>query len=89
MYAKEAGVASFSDKKYLKLAYKNKIDKIKDVVQIVIPIISLLIALGAIYFKVENFNRENELKFKKLEEKIEKLELQESNSKLETSPNRR
>ncbi|SCZ01732.1 hypothetical protein [Flavobacterium caeni] len=79
MYSKEAGVAAYSDRKYLRLAYKNKIDKVKDIIQIVIPIISLLIALAAIFFKVETFNRENEQKFKILEEKIKRLENKKSN----------
>lgn len=81
MYAKESGVASYADKKYLKLAYKNKVDIIKDIIQIVIPVISLLVALGAIYFKADHLNKENDQKIKKLEEKIQKLEDKQKVSK--------
>ncbi|WNM20282.1 hypothetical protein [Flavobacterium capsici] len=47
---------------------------LKDIVQIIIPLLSLLIATLAIYCKFDKFNKENENEIIKLKNKIEILE---------------
>lgn len=56
---------------------------VKDIVQIFIPILSLLIAVFTIFYKVENLNNEKENKIKYLQNRIEKLEKQSSPTLIE------
>ena len=47
---------------------------LKDIVQIIIPILSLVVAIFAIYFKVEKLNEQNEKEINQLKSRIEILE---------------
>lgn len=71
LYAKSKGITSYTDKKYLKLKNSRIKNNIKDIVSIVIPVLSLLIALFTIWYKVDTINSKNEIEIKEIKEKLE------------------
>lgn len=74
MYTTSKGITSYTDKKYLRLRNSRLINNAKDIVSIVIPVLSLLIALASIWFKVDTINSKNE---KEIREMRKELKLQE------------
>jgi hypothetical protein len=78
MYATQKGITSYTDKKYLRLRNLRIKNNVKDIVSIVIPVLSLLIALASIWFKVDTINTKNEKEIKEM-----KRELKLNDKKLE------
>jgi len=81
LFAKDNGLTSFSNEKYVKLNNKIIKNNIKDFVQIIIPILSLIVAILAISIKINSLNSRTEKEIKAIEqkqelilEKIDKLE---------------
>jgi hypothetical protein len=73
LFATPLGVSSYSNKKYKKLFFSNIRNNSKDLVQIIIPIVSLLITLLIVK---DNLSKESKYntQVKELKERIEKLE---------------
>lgn len=65
------GMQAFNSSKYLKAYRKSIIDNTKDIASILIPILSLIVAILAISLKSNNPTKED---FQNLQKKIEKLE---------------
>lgn len=65
----EAGVSAYSTNKYIKVFYNNIISIIKDVVQILIPVISMIIALIAV---ANSDSKKSDM----LEIKMQKMQIQ-------------
>lgn len=72
LFATSKGLTSFANKKYSKASLSIKKNNIKDFVQIVIPVLSLLATILVIY---TTYKRE-EIKSEKQEKRIENLENQ-------------
>ena len=68
LFATSKGISSFANKNYLKIKKKNKTYNIKDIVQILIPVLSLMATILVIYI--------NYVKTEKLENHIIQLEKQ-------------
>jgi len=81
LHATLKGVASFNDKKYTKAFFDDLINILKNFVQIVIPILSLLIAYYAIQLKISEVNNHNQKQIDTLRKEIKILK---SNLKSET-----
>ena len=64
------GIAAFSNEKYKKLNSKFLIEKIKDLVQIIIPVLSLIVAIAALTIKLDSINNENKVRFDKIERQL-------------------
>src|SRR5574343_1232649 len=60
LFAKEKGLSAFSNKKYLKLWWDNLFNISKNIVQIFIPILSLIIAYVALTTKSSNLQKQSE-----------------------------
>jgi len=60
LFATSKGLTSFANKKYIKLFWDNIINNSKSVVQIFIPILSLIIAYLAITTKLDNKKKQDE-----------------------------
>lgn len=78
VFAKRNGLTAFANRKYIRIYWKRAFDLAKNIIQIVIPILSLLIAFLALTIKVETLNKSNKEKIDKLEMEIKilKKELQ-------------
>lgn len=70
LFAENKEITAYSNKKYLKLSRKGKIENIKDIIQIVIPVLSVVVAILALTLRLESINSENEKRFQKIEQKI-------------------
>lgn len=70
IYVTSKGITSYTDKKYLKLRNSRIKNNTKDIVSIVIPVLSLLIALASIWFKVDSINSKNEKEIKELRKEL-------------------
>mgnify|MGYP000892693112 FL=1 len=75
LYVKEKGVSAFSNRKYINILYDKLINILKNIVQIFIPILSLIIAYVALTTKTNNLKKlyEKELQEVKKELKEQKL----------------
>lgn len=76
MYATSKGISSYTDKKYLRLRNSRRKNNIKDIISIIVPILSLTIALVTIWAKVDTINSKNE---KELNEMRKEIEIQKRN----------
>ncbi|WDO11555.1 hypothetical protein MH928_09440 [Flavobacterium sp. WW92] len=65
------GMHACTTNKYLKAYRKSIIDNIKDVASIVVPILSLIVAIMAIALKSDSVSKKD---FQKLHERLEELE---------------
>ncbi len=97
LFAKKNGLTSFSNKKYVNIIRKNRIENAKSFVQIVIPIFSLIIAYVAITTKSENIQKQygkelqevkllliqHKARIKTLEYRIEKILENKKSGKIE------
>ena len=75
VHATEKGVASFSNKKYWRIDRLTKVNFIKDCIQIIIPVLSLIVAVLAITMKIDNANeatRKSQIEVLKRVESLEK-----------------
>ena len=72
-FARPNGVSAFSDKKYLRLNNSRIKSNLKDFVQIIIPILSLVIAVLAISLKINNLNSKTDKEIKAIELKQESI----------------
>jgi hypothetical protein len=70
LYAKNKGIAAYSNKKYLKLYKKSIVENVKDVIQIAIPVLSVIVAIVALTIKIETVNNQNEKRFNDIEKKV-------------------
>jgi hypothetical protein len=86
LFVTPLGVSSYSNKKYKKLFCSNVRNNLKDFVQIIIPIVSLLITL-----LIDRDNLSKELKYntqvKELKERIERLENRRNTLKISSEKN--
>ena len=73
LYSTLKGVASFNDKKYTKAFFDDIINILKNIVQIVIPILSLFIAYYAIQLKISEVNNYNQKQIDTLRKEIKIL----------------
>ncbi len=82
LFARPNGVSAFSDKKYLRLNNSRLKNNLKDLVQIIIPVLSLLITL-AVILKDNSKNTKEikaiELKLESIQDSINMLELRTKN----------
>lgn len=76
LFAKDKGLSAFANKKYSRIFWKRIADLTKNAVQIIIPILSLLIAFFALTIKIETLNSETEDKIDKIEKEIDSLKSQ-------------
>ena len=68
------GISAFTEKKYLRRNEDIIINWLKNIVQIFIPIASLIIAYLALTLKINTFQKSNSKEVEKLEMKIKSLE---------------
>ena len=54
VYSTNKGLQSFTDKKYLNEFNKSLISNIKNTVQIIIPVLSLIIAVAVLFLKIDS-----------------------------------
>jgi hypothetical protein len=74
IYATEKGVASFSTKKYWRTDRLIKVNFIKDCIQIIIPVLSLIVAVLAITMKIETVNEATKKSQIEVLQRVEALE---------------
>lgn len=73
IFAKDNGLSSFANKKYSRIYWKRVSDLTKNAVQIIIPILSLLIAFIALSIKIESLNKSTDNKIDNLEKQVIEL----------------
>ncbi|RPD93084.1 hypothetical protein EGM88_13620 [Aureibaculum marinum] len=83
IFAKDNGLSSFANKKYSRIYWKRVSDLTKNAVQIIIPILSLLIAFIALSIKIESLNKSTDNKIDNLEKQVIELK-----SELDKTKNR-
>ncbi|MEE9363109.1 MAG: hypothetical protein V3U92_10980 [Cellulophaga sp.] len=76
LFVKDNGLSSFSNKKYKHLYWKRITDLTKNGVQIIIPILSLLIAYVALTIKFESLNKSTDNKLDNLEQQVIELKFE-------------
>jgi len=79
LIATQNGLASFSNRKYLRKNNLELLDIFRNVVQIFIPVLSLIIAILAIVIKVDTLDRKTNIEVNKLRTEVQELR-QEINS---------
>jgi hypothetical protein len=84
LYSTLKGVASFNDKKYTKAFFDDIINILKNIVQIVIPILSLFIAYYAIKLKISEVNNYNQKQIDTLRKEIKILKSNKLKSEIQT-----
>lgn len=82
LFTTPEGVASYSKNKYKNLFYSNLKSNLKDFVQIVIPILSLIIAYFAIQLKISEVNNHNQKQIDTLQKEIKLLKANIQKSQL-------
>lgn len=70
MFATEKGLSAYSDKKYKRESNLRLKNNIKDLIQITVPLLSLIIAFLALTSKIDTLNKQNEKQMNCLEKKI-------------------
>jgi hypothetical protein len=88
LFAKDNGLSAFSNKKYQKLYWKRITDLTKNGVQIIIPILSLLIAFVALTIKFESLNKSTENKIENLEKRVSEIKSELEKTKKEITLNK-
>lgn len=73
VFAKDKGLSAFANKKYYRIYWKRISDLTKNAVQIIIPILSLLIAFVALTSKIESLNKSTDNKIDNLEKQVIEL----------------
>lgn len=76
VHATEKGVASFSNKKYWRIYWTNIKDSVKYWFQILVPVLSLLVALIAVTHDLKEYNEETNIQLKEMKSQIELLQSQ-------------
>lgn len=76
VHATEKGVASFSNKKYWRIYWTNFKDSVKYWFQILVPVLSLLVALYAVTHDFKKHNEETNIQLKEMKSQIESLQSQ-------------
>ena len=89
IFAKDNGLSAFANKKYSRIYWKRVSDLTKNAVQIIIPILSLLIAFIALTIKIESLNKSTDDKIEKLEKQVIELktELDKTKNKVDIKKN--
>lgn len=82
VHATETGVASFSNKKYWRIYWTNLKDSVKYWFQILVPILSLLVALIAVTHDLKEHNEETSIQLKEMKSQIELLRSQVEQQKI-------
>jgi len=78
----DKGLQSLINKKYNKISWNEQVKILKDIVQIAVPALLLIVAIITLTSKLDNFNKSNKKRFEKIERKIDLLE---SKINIETS----
>jgi hypothetical protein len=73
LYIKPNGITAYSNKKYKNIFYSRVKNILKDFVQIVIPILSLIVAYFAIQLKISEVNNYNQKQIDTLQKEIKIL----------------
>ncbi|MBX2963743.1 MAG: hypothetical protein KF687_14630 [Cyclobacteriaceae bacterium] len=73
-YCKEKGIASFNTKKYVRLNEKLIFDRVKNLVQTLIPILSLVITIGVITISEIRLNAKQD-EIERIENRLKEIEL--------------
>ena len=73
VFAKDNGLSAFANKKYSRIYWKRISDLTKNAVQIIIPVLSLLIAFIALSIKIESLNKTTDNKIDNLEKQVIEL----------------
>ena len=68
LFAKDKGLSAFSNRKYIKLWWDNLFNISKNIVQIFIPILSLIIAYVALTSKSNQFQKKSEKELQEVRE---------------------
>ena len=82
VFAKDNGLSAFANKKYSRIYWKRISDLTKNAVQIVIPILSLLIAFIALTIKIDTLNKSTENKIDNLEKQVIELKTESEQHKI-------
>ncbi|AIJ37139.1 hypothetical protein K5L04_07085 [Flavobacterium psychrophilum] len=88
LYSETLGISAFSNGKYKKAHWNEIISKIKDVTQIVIPVLALIIAIITLTTKLENSELKNKKELNQIKASIEKLENKQNIQGLSVNNNR-
>ena len=70
LFAKDKGLSAFSNKKYIKLWWENLFNISKNIVQIFIPVFSLIIAYVALTAKSNQLQKQSEKELQEVKELI-------------------
>ena len=73
VFAKDNGLSAFANKKYSRIYWKRISDLTKNAVQIIIQVLSLLIAFIALSIKIESLNKTTDNKIDNLEKQVIEL----------------
>ncbi|MCL5130533.1 hypothetical protein [Algibacter sp. L4_22] len=86
VFAKDNGLSAFANKKYSRIYWKRVSDLTKNAIQIIIPVLSLLIAFIALSIKIESLNKTTDNKLDNLEKQVIELksELDKTKKKIIT-----
>lgn len=76
VHATEKGVASFSNKKYWRIYWTNIKESVKYWFQILVPVLSLLVALFAVTHDFKKHNEESNIQLQEMKSQIELLQSQ-------------
>lgn len=74
LFSTQKGLTSYSEKKYLKENEKLIVNYLRNFVQIVIPILSLIVAILALTLKLDNVKEETDRKIEHLKKTIDEQE---------------
>jgi hypothetical protein len=89
LFATPEGVSSYSKNKYKNIFYSNLKNNLKDFVQIVIPILSLIIAYLAIQLKISEVNNYNQKQIDTLRKEIKILKANNLKSQTQTKASKK
>lgn len=76
VHATEKGVASFSNKRYWKIFWTSIKDSVKYWFQILVPILSLLVAFVAVTHDLKEHNEETNIQLREMKSQIDLLQSQ-------------
>lgn len=83
LFAKNNGLSAFSNKKYIKLFWENIFNVSKNIVQIFIPVLALIVAILSFTLKFDNLQKQSEKELQEVksllleqQKRIKVLELQ-------------
>lgn len=89
LFAKDKGLAAFSNKKYHNRVIERRKERVKFFVQIVIPILALVVAILSLFLKFDNLKMQSDKELQKLEDKLleQKMRIDSMETNLKKYPN--